>query len=61
MLVFAVILLFSAGAHDKPLRKSMAFFLLGAALMYFADKFSSSGLAPGDIPDVFLKFVTMFF
>ena len=61
MLVFALLLLFSAGSHDKPIRKSMAFFLLGSGLMYFADKFSGQGLAPGDIPGAFLKLVTMFF
>ena len=61
MVVFAGLLLFSAGANDQPLRKSMAFFLLGAGLLYMADKYSSSGIAAGDIPSVFIKFVTMFF
>lgn len=60
MVVFAVLLLFSAGAHDQPLRKSMAFFLLGAGLLYMADKYSSSGIVPADIPGVFIKLVTMF-
>jgi hypothetical protein len=61
MLVLAVLFLFSAGAHDAPMRKSMAFFMLGAGLLYFADKYSSSGIVPGDIPGVFIKLVTMFF
>ena len=61
MLVLAVIFLFSAGAHDAPMRKSMAFFMLGAGLLYFADKYSSSGIVPDDIPGVFIKLVTMFF
>ena len=61
MLVFAVLLLFSAGAHDQPLRKSMAFFMLGTGLLYMADKYSSSGIVAGDIPGTFIKFVTMFF
>jgi len=60
MLVFAVLLLFSAGAHDQPLRKSMAFFLLGAGLLYMADKYSSSGIVFGDIPGVFIKLVSTF-
>lgn len=61
MAVFALLLLFSAGAHEQPLRKSMAFFLLAAVLFYFADKNSSSGIVPGDIPGVFIKLVSMFF
>jgi len=61
MVAFAVLLLFSAGAHDKPLRKSMAFFLLGAGLLYMADTYSSGGIDAGDIPGTFIKFVTMFF
>lgn len=61
MIVFAVLLLFSAGARDQPLRKSMAFFLLGGGMLYFADQASSSGLVPGDIPGVFIKLVTMAF
>lgn len=60
MLVFAVLLLFSAGAHDKPLRKSMAFFLLGSGLMYMADKYSTSGIVFSDIPGVFIKLVSTF-
>ncbi len=60
MLVFAVLLLFSAGAHDQPLRKSMAFFLLGAGLLYMADRYSSSGIVFGDIPGVFIKLVSTF-
>ena len=61
MVVFAVLFLFSAGAHDQPMRKSMAFFLLGAGLLYMADKYSSSGIVFSDIPSVLVKFVTMFF
>ena len=61
MVVFAGLLLFSAGAHDQPLRKSMAFFLLGSGLLYMADRYSSSGIVAGDIPGAFIKFVTMFF
>ena len=61
MLVFAALLLFSAGAHDKPLVKSAAFFMLGTGLLYVADRYSSSGIVPGDIPSVFIKFITMFF
>ena len=61
MVVFAILLLFSTGAHGQPLRKSMAFFLLGAGLLYMADKYSSSGIDAGDIPGVFLKSITMFF
>ena len=61
MVVFAVLLLFSAGAHDKPLAKSGAFFMLGTGLLFMSDKYSSSGIVPGDIPGVFIKFVTMFF
>jgi len=61
MAVFAILLLFSAGAHDQPLRKSMAFFLLGAGLLYMADVNSSGGIVFSDVPGVFVKFVTMFF
>ncbi|PCJ75784.1 MAG: hypothetical protein COA53_04800 [Rhodobacteraceae bacterium] len=61
MAVFAVLLLFSAGAHDQPLRKSMAFSLLAAGLLYMADRYSPGGINPGDIPGTFIKFVRMFF
>jgi hypothetical protein len=61
MVVFAILLLFSAGARDQPLRKSMAFFLLGAGLLYMADKYSSSGIVFADIPSAFIKLISMFF
>ena len=32
-----------------------------AGLLYLADKYSSGGVVAGDIPGVFIKFVTMFF
>lgn len=61
MITFAVLLLFTAGTNDQPLQKSMAVFLLGGVLLYFADGKSASGLEPGDIPEVFTKFVLSFF
>ncbi len=61
MAAFAVLLLFSAGAHDQPLRKSMAFSLLAAGLLYMADKYSPGGIDAGDVPRTFVKFVAMFF
>ena len=61
MVVFAGLLLFSAGAHDKPLRKSMAFFLLGAGLLFMADKYSSSGIVFNDIPAAAIKLMAQFF
>ena len=61
LIAFAVILLFSAGTQDKPLQKSMAVFLLGGVLLYFADANSAHGLVPGDIPGVLKKFILMFF
>jgi len=61
MVAFAVLLLFSAGAHDKPLRKSMAFFLLGAGLLYMADKYSSGGINAGDLPGAIVNLATLFF
>jgi len=61
MLVFAVLLLFSAGAHGQPPRKSMAFFLLGTGLLYMADKYSASGIVFSDIPDAAIKLISQFF
>ena len=61
MIVFSVLLLFTAGTSDQPLQKSMAFFLLGGVLLYFADRTSASGLDPSDIPEVFVSFVLSFF
>ena len=58
--IFGVLLLFSAGAHDKPLLKSMAFFVLGAGLLYMADRASSSGIVFGDIPAAAIKLTTLF-
>ncbi len=61
MIVLAVLLFFSAATQDQPVQKSLAIFLLGGVLLYFADVNSSQGLIPGDIPGVFIKFVkTMF-
>ena len=61
MMAFAVLLFFSAGRNDEPLRKSMAMFFLGGLLLYFADRNAVSGLDPGDIPEVFVKLILSFF
>jgi len=61
MIVLAVLLFFTAATQDQPIQKSLAIFLLGGVLLYFADINSSHGLVPSDIPGVFIKFVqTMF-
>ena len=59
MFVFALLLFFSAATQDKPVQKSLAFFVLGGVLMYMADVNSAHGLVPGDIPGVFYKLVLM--
>ncbi len=48
---------FSAATRDMLLRKSLAMFILGSVLLYFADHYSAHGIRPGDIPGVFLRFI----
>ncbi len=61
MLVLALLMFFSAASRDRPIQKSMVTFVLGGALLYFADKASSNGIYPGDVPAVIYKFALMFF
>ena len=56
-LALAVVMFFSAATRDMPLRKSLAMFILGSVLLYFADHYSAHGIRPGDIPGVFLRFI----
>ncbi len=60
-LILAVIMFFSAATKDQPVQKSLAIFLLGAALLFVADSYSGGGIDPGDIPSVFGKFIAGFF
>ncbi len=60
-LLLAVIMFFSAATKDMPIQKSLAVFVLGAVLLYFADSYSLRGIRLGDIPPVFYRFVMSFF
>lgn len=60
-LVLAVVMFFSAATKDMPLQKSLAVFMLGSVLLYFADQHSAHGIQPGDIPGVFATFIKSFF
>ena len=61
MIVLAVLLFFTAATQDQPVQKSLAIFLLGGVMFYFADSYSASGLVPGDIPATFIKFLKTLF
>lgn len=61
MIVFAVVMFFSAGATDKPLAKSLIIFFLGGITLFFADAASFDGINPGDIGGAFAKMIKMFF
>lgn len=61
MTILAVLLFFTAATQDRPVQKSLAIFILGGVMFYFADANSAHGLVPGDIPAAFLKFIKTLF